>query len=470
MGALSWKQLLDITGGKARGNARRPLVERVSIDSRAVQPGDLFVCLPGDRFDGHAFAADAAHQGARALLVERELPVALPQVCVPSSLAALGALGRFARRGNSNALVIGITGTNGKTGTKDLTLAALGASRRSVGSRASFNNAVGVPLTLLDMGPDTEALVVELGTNHPGEIAALTALVEPEVGVVTNVHAGHLEGLGSLVGVRAEKGSLLAGLVGRRVSVLNRDDPSFTTLSAMAPGEVLSFGLSPESDLRATDVRCSLTETRFRLVDGAEGREVVLRHLGRHAVLNGLAALAVARVAGVDFQTAVEALAQVPPPPGRLQIRQTSGVTLLDDSYNANPGSVAAAAATVAEIGHPGRRVFVVGDMLELGETAHELHRAAGRSLAQCFPQRLLAVGRYARDVIEGAVEIGLDRALCTVCSDRDEARAALKGTLRRGDLVLVKGSRRTGLDRLLDGLSVSAPEPELENEAAVAP
>jgi len=462
--ALRLDDVLEITGGRRFGSEGEPELSGVSIDSRTAGAGQLFVCLPGERFDGHGFAQAAADAGAAALVVQRELPVPLPQVLVPSCLAALGALGQARRRASPQALVLGITGTNGKTGTKDLAAAALGADRRCVSSLRSYNNAVGVPLTLLDVGPDTEAVVVELGSNAPGEIEALSRMVEPDVGLITNVHAGHLEGLGSLAGVRAEKAALLTGLVGRRVSILNRDDPSYGSLAAMAPGEVLSFGLSESADLRARDVRCSVESTRFVLDD--DGREVVVRHLGRHAVFNALAALACAQVAGVDRAEAVQALAQVPPPPGRLQFKQRGGFTVLDDSYNANPGSLAAAAAAVAELGHPGRRVFVVGDMLELGSSSHELHRAAGRALAQSFPQLLVAVGSYARDVVAGAVEIGLDRDACITCSDREGAHAALASRLQRGDLVLVKASRRMALEDVLTDLSL----PEPEGEAAIAP
>lgn len=461
---LTLDQVLELTGGRLSGDRREAPLTQVTIDSRNVPPGALFVALRGDRFDGHDYAAQAVTCGAAAVLVQRplELPLPVPQICVGNTELALGQLGRAARRAASDALVIGITGTNGKTGTKDLTAAALRSSLATVASRSSYNNSVGVPLTLLNVQRDTRAVVVELGTNNPGEIVALAQLAEPEVGVITNVHAGHLQGLGSLAGVRAEKGSLLGQLVGRRVSVLNRDDPSFPSLSSMAPGEIVTFGLSADADVRATDVRCSLAETRFTLGDG---RQVVLAHLGRHAVLNALAALACVQVAGACMDGAIAALAQVPPPPGRLQIRRRGSLTLLDDSYNANPGSLAAAVATVSELGHPGSRVFVVGDMLELGEAAHELHRAAGRSIAQCFPRVLVAVGRHAEAVVSGAIEIGMLCSQALAFQDRAAAQQALSGLLRPGDLVLVKGSRRMALDALVGEL----PEPARDDEAALA-
>lgn len=461
MDALNLHELAGMCGARIVGDPGDPgasdaiSIRRVTTDSRTAGPGDLFVCLPGDRFDGHDYAADAMAAGAAGVLAERDLAGVRPLLRVEDSVVALGRLGASVRRRDNGRapLVVGVTGTNGKTGTKDLIVAALSARLQTVGSLNSYNNAIGVPLTLLSIDGQTEAVVVELGTNQPGEIAHLSKLARPDIGVITNVHPGHLEGLGNLAGVRAEKGALLQQLVGRRISILNRDDGSFSSLAALAPGEVVSFGTCREADFRATDVAPSLHQTRFRLNDE---HEVVLRHLGRHAVLNALAAIACAQLAGLALDETIEALAEVPPPPGRLQFRQSGNLTILDDSYNANPGSVAAAAALISELGHPGRRVFVVGDMLELGEAAAELHRAAGRSLAQAFPEMLVAVGRYAEFVVRGAVDVGLDRSACFVCDDLAQAAEALSSRLCAGDLVLVKASRRMALDALVTELSSS--------------
>lgn len=450
-----------------RGAAKKLLIRRVVTDSRQAGPGDLFVCLAGDRFDGHTFAADVMAAGAAAVLSEQDLPGVRPLLRVDDTITALGQLGAATRGPSgegSGPLVVGVTGTNGKTGTKDLIVAALGAGLKTVGSQSSYNNAIGVPLTLLEIDSTAEAVVVELGTNSPGEIAHLTSLARPEIGVITNIHPGHLEGLCNLSGVRAEKSALLEGLTGRSVSVLNRDDGSFGSLSSLAPGEVISFGTCPEADFRATEIAPSLHETRFKLNDD---REVVLRHLGRHAVLNALAALACASLAGIPLDDTIAALAQVPPPPGRLQFRRSGNLTILDDSYNANPGSVAAAAALISELGHEGRRVFVIGDMLELGSVSPELHQVAGRSLAQAFPQLLVAVGRYAEHVVRGAVDVGLDRKSCHVCSDPEQASKVLASQLEAGDLVLVKASRGMALDSLVTRLSSCARDHD--DEVAVA-
>ncbi len=457
METLSLDTLCSMLKGRREGGRASLKVKRVVTDSRHVQAGDLFVCLVGDRFDGHEYAEQAMRSGAVAVLVHRKKLAVQPAIVVKDTLKAFGQLGRAIRvraKDHKDPLVVAVTGTNGKTGTKDLTAAALGCDRRTVASRQSFNNAIGVPITLLDIEPKTEAVVVEVGSNAPGEIRQLAKLVKPEVAVITNVHAGHLAGLHDLEGVLKEKSSLLDGLTGRKAAVLNRDDPSFDSLRERAPGEVISFGVDPAADLHALDVRCAANGTSFRVNDG---RVVQLAHLGRHSVLNALAALAVARLSGVDPVRAAEALATVPPPPGRLQLRKLGKLTVLDDSYNANPGSLAAAAATLNEVGLGGRRVFVVGDMLELGPRAASLHRAAGRTLAAAGPELLVAVGIHAKDIVQGAIESGVDADSCVACSDRDCAVEVLERALVPGDVVLVKGSRGMALDALVRDLNTEA-------------
>ena len=239
MDTLTLREVRKLVGSGTKVAKGAPKVTGVCTDSRSVQAGDLFVCLEGERFDGHRFAEQAVADGALAVLAARPLEGIDHCLVVDDTVATLSALGR-AQVERSGALVVGITGTNGKTGTKDLTVAALGGSLRTVGSPASYNNQLGVPLTLLSADVHTEAVVAEIGTSALGEIARLTELARPEIGVITNIHPGHLEGLGSLAGVRKEKGALLEGLVGRQVSVLNRDDGAWPSLVDLAPGEVYS--------------------------------------------------------------------------------------------------------------------------------------------------------------------------------------------------------------------------------------
>jgi len=440
-------------GGLLLGDAGTS-IRRVTTDSRDVRAGDLFVCLRGERHDGHDFAAGALRAGAAAVLTDRELPGLRPQLVAGDALVALGALAAHTRRRLEGArcpLVVGVTGSNGKTTTKELIAAALLPRGPVVASERSFNNALGVPLTLLKLSHATRSAVIEMGTNAPGEIAGLAALARPHVGVITNVQPAHLAGLGSVEGVRREKGSLLAGLSGPRLSVLNRDDPCFEALAASAPGPVLSFGVHAAADVRATQVRCLPEGTRFRL-DGH--RTVSLRLLGEHAASNALAALAVARAAGVDEDAAVAALAQVNSPPGRLSVSHTREFTIVDDTYNANPGSFAAALAAVSRARLPGRLVVVAGEMLELGDEAAALHEAAGRQVAAAGATLLVAVGPRARDVVAGARRGGLSAGAARACASQAEAEAVLREALRPGDVVLLKGSRGARLENLAARLS----------------
>ncbi len=451
MEALTLSEVAVAVGGRCVGACDPVSVGGVATDSREIRPGDLFVCLEGPRFDGHAFASEARARGAAALISHHDLPDDVgPLVRVSDTQAALAALARRARRELSEALVIGITGSNGKTSTKDLTAAALATGLVTVRSERSFNNAIGVPLTLLATGRDTEAVVAEIGTNAPGEIAQLAALVRPQIGVITNIQPAHLHGLGSLAGVLEEKSALLDALEGRAVAVLNRDDPCFDALAARAPGPVVSYGQHPEADVVATEVRCDTSGTRF-VVDGRVA--VHVRHLGRHTVGNGLAAIATACAAGLPLAGVAQALAGVPAPPGRLQVRRLGGLTVIDDTWNANPGSLAAAASVVSELSFDGRLFMAVGDMLELGEEGRALHEEAGRKLAACGPTLLLAIGRHAQAVVDGARAAGLDADRLACCADADEAAATLRRHLRAGDTVLVKGSRGMRLEGLVSAL-----------------
>ncbi|MGQ0552135.1 MAG: UDP-N-acetylmuramoyl-tripeptide--D-alanyl-D-alanine ligase [Planctomycetota bacterium] len=460
MESLSLGQVAAAVSGQlSQPNSAQKAVARVCTDSRQVRPGDLFLCLRGPHHDAHEHAAGALAAGAVALVVSRPLPETAPQIVVSDTGAALGALGRAVRRGlgrpaSAPALhVVGITGTNGKTSTKDLTRAALSARYATVASRSSFNNEVGVPLTLLEIGAGTQAAVVELGTNAPGEIAALAAQAEPTVGVITNIQPGHLQGLGSLSGVLAEKSALLAALVGPRCAVLNRDDPAFAELARRAPGPVLSFGFDPAAHVRAEDLRCSPEGTRFRL----RGHEVRLQLLGRHAASNALAALACAELLEVPLGSAIAALAEVAPAPGRLVLRQCGDLTLIDDSYTANPGSLLASCAAVSALGLPGRFVAVVGEMLELGADSAALHRRVGEQLGAQRPGLLLVVGEAAQPLLAGALAAGLPASAALSAPDLAAAGALLDRVLAPGDVVLLKASRRAQLDQLVTRLAARA-------------
>jgi UDP-N-acetylmuramoyl-tripeptide--D-alanyl-D-alanine ligase len=408
--------------------------------------------LRGERFDAHDFLADAARRGARAALVERCIPPeqagALVQIRVADTRRALGELARFHAL-RSPARRVAITGSNGKTTTKDLLHAALSAGGTAVASERSYNNDVGLPLTLLQITPATAFAALELGTNHPGEIARLADLARPHVGVVTNCAAAHVEFLGDLDGVAREKGALIAALPPDGVAILNADDSKFEAIRARARCRVVTFGVRRTADFTAVDIRFDLR----RLVYKLRGRRVHVPLGGCHNVYNSLAALAAADAVGVPLPAAIASLRHAHGPPMRLAVELLGALTLIDDSYNANPGSVEAAFRTLAAATVKARRVMVLGDMLELGAQAAAEHRRAGALASLLGDALLIAVGPHARDVAGGALERGVDPGRIAVFDDADCAARAVPALLAPDDAVLVKGSRGMAMERVVEAI-----------------
>ncbi len=426
-----------------RGAGNRPL-GRLTTDSRIVEPGDTFWAIESEQNDGNRYADAAVRAGARAVVVA-ELPerwsVGEPEVVmvVDSGRRALGQLARW-HRSQSEARIVAITGTCGKTTTKALTTAALETRLETVAAWRSFNNDLGVPWTLLRLTDRTEVAVVEIGTNAPGEIANLSTLVRPDVAVVTNVGPGHLEGLRDVAGVCREKGDLVASLHREGVAILNRDDAAFEELARRAPGRVISFGEHRQADLRAEAVSAGPDSVCFR----CRGVSVEVPLGGRHQVGNALAALATAEVCGVPLEAAAAGLAACRPVSGRLVSRRLGGVWVLDDAYNANPLSMAAALETLAAFPAAGQRVAVLGDMLELGPESERFHRELGEH-ASTQADRVIAVGTWAEAVAAGCDGVALDSV--------EAACAYLEAGVRAGDVILVKASRAMGFERIVAAL-----------------
>ena len=419
----------------------------VSTDTRSIEPGALFVALVGERFDGHRFVPDARKLGAAGALVSRLSEAPLPQVEVRDTRLALGHMAR-AWRGNFALPVIAVTGSAGKTTVKELIAKILSLSREVCVTQGNLNNDIGVPLTLMRLRAEHAALVVELGANHGGEIDYLAGLVEPTVGVITNAGAAHLEGFGSLAGVVAAKGELLDHLPRAGTAVLNADDPHCADWSARAPTEfVTTFGFDPSADCRVVgDVAGSAQGSHFamRLPDG-ENVDVFLPLLGRSNVVNALAAAAAAQAVGVSPEHIVAGLAGAAAVPGRMTaLRGIGGATVIDDSYNANPASVRAALDYLD--GLPGQRIFVLGDMAELGEDSARLHgEIGGYARGRC--DRLLATGA----LTEHAVEAFGERA--SHFAELGALQAELVHRMTAETTVLIKGSRVMGLERLAAAL-----------------
>lgn len=423
-------------------------ISSVSTDSRNIQQGDLFIAIVGDKFDGHAHLTQAASGGAVAAIVQSErIPAGvhpIPLLSVPDTRQALGKLACFVRK-QCNGTVIGVAGSNGKTSTKHLIHATLSSKFRGSMSPKSYNNDIGVPLAIFPANPDDDYLVLELGTNHPGEIRNLTKIARPDLAIITNAGAEHLEFLGDLDGVRHENAQIIQGLSSEGYLIVNGDDEKLLKAIDTFSGDVATFGESSGCDLRASDIRCDAAGTRFKLA----GAEWFVPLLGRHSAINALAAIAVGRRLGVDDADIRLGLSRAIAADGRLQLEKVGDISVLNDAYNANPHSMKAALMTQCALPTAGRRIAVLGDMRELGEWAEMYHRQIGALAAVSNLDMLYCVGELAGLIAEGAIAAGMPLAKVVRCSSAQECAMQLPGNLRDGDLVLLKGSRGIGLERV---------------------
>lgn len=443
-------------GGELKKGSPETLVSRVCTDSRQAKAGDLFIALRGERFDAHDFIGDVAGKGVAAVLVEQgRLPSPLPAcgvIAVEDTRRALGRLAGGYRAGFTPS-VVAVAGSNGKTTTKELIAAVLQQRFNTLWSEASFNNDVGVPLTLLRLGREHQAAVLEVGTNHPGELAPLVQLVNPRTGVITNIGREHLEFFGDLNGVAAEEGALAELLPAGGTLFVNGDDPWSDALARRTRARVVRVGLGEGNDWRARGIRVSQSGVSFQ-VDGPRPElagEYRIQLLGRHQVVNALLALGVGEELGLGRAELQRGLAGCSAAKMRLQLWEHNGVRLLDDCYNANADSVGAALQTLVDLPCAGRRIAVLGDMAELGAHSDPAHAEVGRRAAELGVGQLFAVGRQAAVMAHAARAAGLTRVI--EFPDVEPAASALKHFVKPGDLVLLKGSRVVRLERVCESL-----------------
>jgi UDP-N-acetylmuramoyl-tripeptide--D-alanyl-D-alanine ligase len=447
--------LARISGGRLIARSSRP-IRGAAVDSRVVEPGQLFVALPGERTDGHRFLDAAAAAGAAALVVTQAPrdPTALGDVTVLRVRDALAALHAIAAawRTRFDPLVVGVTGSIAKTSTKEAIAAVLSRRFRTLRNEGNQNNEIGLPLTVLRLGPEHEAAVLEMGMYVGGEIADLAAIGGPRIGVVTAVQPVHLSRIGSIEAIEKAKGELVEALPADGTAVLNADDARVRRMASRTAARVSTYGFADDADVRAENVASAGVDgMRFTLVAGSRRTPVAIPTLGRLAVHNALAGAAVGIAAGMSHDEIAEGLAAGWSAPHRTQLVRAGGVTIVDDSYNASPASVAAALELLA--GLNGRRVAVLGEMLELGDGHVAGHRAVGEAAAQVVDQ-LVVVGDGARSIAEAARDAGLPAERLLAVRDRDAALDALRLRLRPGDVVLVKASRGVELDVLVDALA----------------
>ncbi|MFZ5594679.1 MAG: UDP-N-acetylmuramoyl-tripeptide--D-alanyl-D-alanine ligase [Pseudomonadota bacterium] len=435
--------------GMSGGDA---LFQAVNTDTRTIQPGDLFIALRGERFDGHAFVAEAAAKGAVAALVSEPVETALPLLRVADTRLALGRLGA-AWRTRFTIPLIAVTGSNGKTTTKEM-LAAIFARRGPVlATQGNLNNDIGVPLTLLRLRAEHRCAVIEMGANHPGEIAYLSELARPTVALITNAAMAHLAGFGSLDEIARTKGGIYAGLAGQGAGIVNADDAYAGFWRSLLGGRrCMTFGMREQADVSALpgSVRCQLGDeaiiTAFQMRTPAGDIDVSFPLMGEHNVMNALAAAAAALAAGATLADVKDGLEAMQAVKGRLQVKKAGcGARVIDDTYNANPPSLLAAINVLASVA--GRKVLVLGDMGELGDDAPLFHRQVGERARQAGIDKLYATGELSRDAAQAFGADGGHYA------SHDELIAALAADLDAQTTVLVKGSRFMRMEQVVEAL-----------------
>ncbi len=418
-----------------------------SVDSRSVKPGDLFFALRGPNHDGHGYVRAALAAGAVAAVVEQAQDGVENLLVVENSLSALQALAAWARS-HWGGTVVAITGSAGKTTTKDATAHLLASAMRVGRTVGNFNNHVGLPLSILRLPGDCQVGVLEIGMNHAGEIRELSAIAKPSVGVVTNVGYAHVEFFDSIEGVALAKRELIESLPRDGVAVLNADDPRVSRFREIHPGRSITFGFGDEAEVRATDVEQSECGTRFR----AAGADFETALVGRHAVMNLLAAIAVALIFHVPLEKMQDAVRSFAAGKMRGVRMESRGITIWDDTYNSNPEAARAMLDVLA--GTPARRrIAVLGEMLELGKCAQDLHRELGRYAAGRGIDFLIGVCGAARDMVDEAVGAGLSDGAAFFFDDPVAAGDFVRRTAQPGDAVLFKGSRGVAVERALERL-----------------
>jgi UDP-N-acetylmuramoyl-tripeptide--D-alanyl-D-alanine ligase len=461
-GEISIGKIVTAIGGSRVSGPPDRITQGLCTDSRSMVPGHLFLALKGERYDGHDFLGEAVRAGAGGLIVEAGRPFKeatagrdIAVITVSSTLKALGDLAAWWRK-QWGGTVIAVTGSNGKSTTKEMAAAIVSLKGRTLKSPGNFNNLIGLPLSILALEPDHELAVLEMGMNAAGEIALLTRIAGPDIGVITNVAAAHLEGLGDLEGVAAAKGELLQGMSTQSTAILNGDNEPTRGLASTFKGRTVTFGLGTANSVRAEDIRMTGNFTQsFTIRIEDEQIPVSIPLPGVHNVLNALAAAAIAWRLSLPDELIARGLASFPPLRGRFQILELQGgIHVIDDTYNSNPSSLDAALRTIEALRQKGQGLVVgLGEMLELGADTHQYHLDAGKRIGALGARFLVVLGEHGPQVIEGARKGGMVAAQTVHVSDHTAMVEAIKANLRQGDIVFLKGSRRMGMDMVVGKL-----------------
>ena len=443
--------VLMATGGKFFCGRTEAGFRRVCTDTRNLEPGDLFLALTGDKFNGHDFVDEAMRKGASGFVVseEPEKDLSVPVILVGDTLKALGDMAAYRRSLMHDLQVIAITGSSGKTTIKEMTAFMMAKEYNILKTEGNFNNLIGMPMSMLPVGYHHDFAVMEMGMNQPGEIARLTEIADPDIACIANIQDAHLAGLKDVNGVAKAKGELFAGVKAWGKLVVNIDDSRVRKIARRCHQKKITFGKGPKAEVRGLRAK-SLGERgmAFTLQIGKKAARVRIKSLGAHNVINSLAAAAMGHAAGMKFGDIVKGLEGFAPYEKRMQVEKlVGGIKMVNDCYNANPSSMLAALETMQHMDHDNKKIVILGDMLELGRQSNAAHSFLGQTVAKLKFDYLLTVGSYADKVVGGAYKAGMAKKKAMVFADKKDITAWLskmieKGELGAGDWVLLKGSR----------------------------
>jgi UDP-N-acetylmuramoyl-tripeptide--D-alanyl-D-alanine ligase len=448
MEVIKIDEILNVTQGTLIQGDKNLSINRISTDSRKIEKGDLFIALKGNRFDGHDFIDEVIKKGASGILISKDIVTSyqLPvtSIRVKDTLIALGKIAAYYRQ-KFNIPISAITGSNGKTTTKEMAWCLLSQKFNTLKCHGSFNNAVGVPLTLLELNNTTQAAVIELGMNQPGEIEYLTNIAKPQIALITNIGESHIGYLKSRENIAKEKLQILQFA---KIAILNYDDEYLN--KAKFDGKIITFGLHNFADITAQNLYQDIDGIKFNLKIAGKEYNLKIPILGLHNVYNILGAIAIAYALGVNFEEIQEALKKLKTPYGRMELISAKGIKIINDTYNANPTSLKAAIKTLNQIHTHGRKILVMGDMLELGNFSKSFHTAIAKEIIANKIDILFTVGDYASYTLDEACKEGVE---VYKCNSNDEIVAKLKKIINKDDIILVKGSRRMKLEEVVEGI-----------------
>src|SRR5437899_703443 len=458
MNRLSILEIAEFAGAAVSSGHRKTLIDKISTDSRTLKHGELFVALRGENFDAHSFVESVAKAGAAGAIVDSNWTGKIPEnfalIRTEDTLQAYQKLAANYRK-SLPLKVVAITGSNGKTSTKDFTAAVLGRRFHVTKTQGNFNNHVGLPRTMLEATSQDEVAVWEIGMNHPGEVATLAKLAAPDAAIITNIGIAHIEFMGSRDAIAVEKGALAEAIGPQGSVILNADDPFTKKIAARTCAKVIFAGTTTGT-IRAGEITQSSDGSDFTIHEGAHRCRAQLPVPGLHMVQNAILAVAAGRVFGLSLEESAAGLAAAPLTKARLQIKQIRGVQFIDDSYNANPDSMKAALRTLVELDTDGKRIAVLGEMRELGEESARGHREVGEAAAEFGIDHLIAVGEIGRAIAEAARKAGLEKAAAV--GSTSEAAEMLTEIAAPGDLVLIKGSRAARTELVIEEFANRQP------------